>query len=265
MNIFLRELKAHRKSLIIWSIAMVLLIIESMGEYSAGVTSGEGSFNELVEQLPEFLQNLYGIGVFDLSKVLDFIGVFFLYISLMGSIHAVMLGNGIISKEERDKTVEFLMVKPVSRQKVITSKLLSSLAIIIIFNIVTFASIFLALVKYSGSDPFMSDFIKLMAAFFALQVLFAALGAFFAACFNRPKLSSIASTGVLMFMFILTITIDISGKLDFLSFLTFFKYFDAKDILKQGYNVAYPIISIALAAVLIYGTYYFYKKRDLRV
>jgi len=59
--------------------------------------------------------------------------------------------------------------------------------------------------------------------------------------------------------------IDISGKLDFLSFLTFFKYFDAKDILKQGYNVAYPIISIALAAVLIYGTYYFYEKRDLRV
>ena len=33
----------------------------------------------------------------------------------------------MISKEERDKTVEFLMVKPVSRSSIITSKIMASL------------------------------------------------------------------------------------------------------------------------------------------
>ena len=44
----------------------------------------------------------------------------------MATVHAAMLGADIISKEERDKTAEFLFVKPISRNKIIISKLLGS-------------------------------------------------------------------------------------------------------------------------------------------
>ncbi|WP_318505648.1 hypothetical protein [Bacillus sp. T3] len=35
MNLFWREMKAHRKSLILWSIGMILMVYSGMGKYEA--------------------------------------------------------------------------------------------------------------------------------------------------------------------------------------------------------------------------------------
>jgi len=265
MNIYIRELRAHRKSLIIWSVSMFLLVVGGMGKYSAALGAGIGSMNELISQMPKSVQNLVGVGVFDLSKAIDYFGLLFLYIALMATVHAIMLGTGIISKEERDKTVEFLMVKPISRQKIITSKLFSALTMLILFNIVTYLSGILILSKYSKGIPFITGLSKLMLAMLAMQILFAAFGAFMAAVINKPKLSAAVGTSVLLAMFMLSIMIDITGRLDYLRYFTVFKYFDAKDILKLGYNFNYSIVAAAVLIVTIYGTYYFYKKRDLKI
>ena len=46
MNLFLREMKAHRKSLILWSLGMVVMIASGMGKY-AGLSSSGQSMNDL--------------------------------------------------------------------------------------------------------------------------------------------------------------------------------------------------------------------------
>ena len=46
----------------------------------------------------------------------------FTYFVLMVSISAAMWGSDIISKEERDKTVEFALTLPVTRGRVVTAK-----------------------------------------------------------------------------------------------------------------------------------------------
>ena len=61
----------------------------------------------------------------------------------MATIHAAMLGATIIAKEERDKTAEFLFVKPVSRSKIISFKLLVALVNIVILTIVAAISLFI--------------------------------------------------------------------------------------------------------------------------
>lgn len=265
MNIYIRELRAHRKSLIIWSVSMFLLVAGGMTKYSAGLGAGANSFNEMMSQLPKSLQNLFGVGVFDLSNALEYFGVLFIYLALMAGIHAAMLGSGIIAKEERDKTAEFLMVKPVSRTKIITSKLLAATTMVLIFNIVTSVSSYSTLLKYSSASQLVPGLPKLMASLLAIQLLFLIIGAFFAALIRNPKLSSAVATGVLLSMFMVSIIVDISEKVEFLRFTSIFKYFDAKEILKGGYSSAYPIISILLLVVCISGTYFFYKKRDLKI
>lgn len=265
MNIYKRELKAHRKSLIIWSVSMALLIAGGMGKYSAGLGAGPGGFNEMMDKIPQSLQKLFGVGVFDLSNVLDYFGVLFIYLALMAAVHAAMLGAGIISKEEQDKTAEFLMVKPVSRTKIITSKLFAAGTIVFIFNIVTSVSSYMMLSIYANGTRFSDGLAKLMVSLLAIQLLFLAVGSFFAAVISEPKLSSAAATGVLLFMFILSVMVDLSDKLSLLRYFTVFKYFDAKDILKGGYKIAYPILSVFLLTVCIYSTYHFYRNRDLRI
>ena len=154
MNIYMRELKAHRKSLLIWSIGMFFLVVAGMGKYSAGAATGGNSMNEIMLQMPKSLQSLFGVGIFDLTIALDFFAILFVYILFMAAMQTVMLGSGIISKEERDKTAEFLLVKPISRTKILTAKLLAAVTILLIFWAVTYVSSYGILSYYSKDAEF---------------------------------------------------------------------------------------------------------------
>lgn len=265
MNIFLREMKAHRKSLIIWSIGVLFMVAAGMGKYTA-YSNTDQSFNDLISQMPRGLQTLFGAGAFDLSQVTQFYGVFFLYLVLMTTIHAVMLGANIIAKEERDKTAEFLFVKPASRNQIITAKLLAALVNIVVVNLVTSLSSIGIVGAYSKGEPVTGDIIILMVGMFILQLVFMVIGTGIAAVRKNPKTSASLATGILLVTFILSIAIDLNEKLESLKYFTPFKYFEAKGLLLGGgFEPIFVILSVAIIAILVSVTYVFYKKRDLHV
>jgi ABC-2 type transport system permease protein len=265
MNIFIREMKAHRKSLIIWAISILLMVIASMGKY-AGLSSSGQSINEMIAQMPKSLQAIIGTGTFDISKASGYYGVLFIYLLLMATIHAAMLGAGIISKEERDRTAEFLLVKPTSRNKVVTAKLLAALLNIIIFNIVTLVSSIVIVGKYSKGEELNGDIAILMVGMFILQLLFMAIGTAIAGASKNPKRAAGISTGILLVSFILSIAIDINEKLENLKYLTPFKYFEAKNLMYGGgLDIVFVILSLVIIAVLSVVTFVFYNKRDMNV
>lgn len=265
MNLFMRELKANRKSLIIWSAAMIFLIIAGMAKYSAALDAGGGGLNDMIMQMPKALQRLFGAGAFDFNNILDYFAVLYLYIALMGGIHAAMLGTGILSKEERDKTAEFLMVKPISRSRVVSYKLLAAFACTVIFNLVTAVSSFVTMQYYAdNSDSFANGLMKLMFGMFAIQLIFLVTGSFFAGIITKPKFAMAVAAYSVLLMFMLSAFADISESAEFLKYFTVFKYFDAKDMLKGSWSAIYAVVSVALILVLLTGTYTAYTKRDIK-
>jgi ABC-2 type transport system permease protein len=265
MNLFIREMKAHRKSLIIWGICIVFMIASGMGKYTA-LYSSDKSMNEVMSQMPKSLQAIMGGGAFDLTKASGFFGVLFLYLVLMATIHAAMLGADIISKEERDKTFEFLMVKPVSRQNIITSKLLAALANIIIFNAINFVFSIMLVSYYGKGESVTGNIAILMVGMFILQLIFLFIGTGIAAVSKNPKTATSLSTGILLLTFILSIAIDLNEKLINLKYLTPFKYYDAKNLMYGGgLDPVFVILSVIIIGTLFYVTYAFYEKRDLNV
>ncbi|WP_226678661.1 ABC transporter permease subunit [Mesobacillus jeotgali] len=265
MNLFKREMKANRKSLIIWSIGVIFMVAAGMGKYSSLEGTGQ-SMNALMADMPKSLQAIMGTGSLDLSTPIGYFGVLFLYLAVMGAIHAAMLGSNIIAKEERDKTVEFLLVKPVSRTRMITSKLTAALVNILIFNIVTFASSVGMVQKYAEGESVTADISLLMVGMFILQLIFLVIGTAIAAVYKNAKKATSLATGILLILFILSIAIDMNEKLDGLKFLTPFKYYDAKLILEEG---GFEPLYLALSALMLLGltimTYVFYRKRDMNV
>ena len=265
MNLFKRELKANRKSLIIWSIGVIFMVAAGMGKYSSLEGTGQ-SMNALMADMPKSLQAIMGTGSLDLSTPIGYFGVLFLYLAVMAAIYAAMLGSNIIAKEERDKTVEFLLVKPVSRTRMITSKLLAALVNILIFNAVTFASSVGMVQKYAEGQDVTGDITLLMVGMLILQLLFLVVGTAIAAVFKNAKKATSLATGILLILFILSIAIDLNEKLDGLKFLTPFKYYDAKLVLQEG---GFEPLYLALSALLLVGmtlvTYMFYRKRDMNV
>ncbi len=265
MNVFLRELKFYRKGLIFWCIGMVFLVWSSMVKYDTFQAAGE-SITDLIAQFPQSVQTIFGLTGFDLTKASGFFGVMFMYVALLATVHAVMIGAGIISKEERDRTSEFLFVKPVARWRVVTSKIMAGLANLIVMNIVTLVSSIFYVDMYSKDPSFTGDIITLMFGLFFLQLIFFFVGTVIAAVSSRPKHSASIAAGIMLFAFILTYVINFNADFDYLKYLTPFKYFDAKDILENGsLELMYVLISITQISVMTIITYVAYSARDLDV
>ncbi|RNC29086.1 MAG: hypothetical protein AWM53_01006 [Candidatus Dichloromethanomonas elyunquensis] len=263
MNIFWREIKAGRKSLLIWSVGIILFMMSGMVKYES-YTASPQSINEMIAKMPTVLKTILGLGTFDLTMVTGYYGMLFFYLVLMAAIYAVMLGANIISKEEQDKTAEFLFLKPISRNQVITYKLSACLVNIAIFTLVTFLSSILMVEHYSKGEDIFSPIIKLISGMFIIQLIFLSIGSAMAAVGRHPQKASSLGTGILLLTFFLSIIIDLNSRIENLKYLTPFKYFEAKDVLYgPGFQPVFLILSFGIIVLLLGTTYVFYQKRDL--
>ncbi|WP_186669779.1 ABC transporter permease subunit [Sporosarcina sp. BP05] len=265
MNIFNREMRANRKSLIIWCVGILFIVGSGMAKYAALSNTGD-SINKLMADMPSSLQALMGIGSLDLATVDGYFGLLYLYLVIMASIHAAMLGATMISKEERDKTAEFLFVKPISRTTVITAKLGASIVIVIVFNLVTLLSSIVFVDFFNTGDSVTAEVALLMGGMFMMQLLFLFLSAAVAAFVKNPKLSIPISTGILLSTFIMSVGIDLKSNLEGLKYVTPFKYYEAKNLLHDGgFDEGFVVLSLLLMVGSILTTYIFYRKRDLHI
>jgi ABC-2 type transport system permease protein len=263
MNLFLKELKAYRKGLFFWSLGMLFLVGASMGKFASYQTSGQ-SITALFDQFPKNFQVIFGLSGFDITTVAGFYGVTFLYISLMASVHAVLLATDIISKEERDRTSEFLFVKPISRVKVISLKLAAGLVNLVVFNLITLIVSVYFVGYFNKGTSATNIILVLMAGLFLLQLIFFFSGTAIASLYKNPKHSPSIAMAVLLTTFILSFLVAINSSLNSLKYLTPFKYFDAHAIISSSQlDPLYVVISLLLIAILVMTTYKAYINRDL--
>ncbi len=266
MNVFFKELKSHSRSLIIWSVALILFVSMAMVKYDATSSVG-GGMNELIKAMPKAFQSMLGLGYFDINSPIGFFGATFIYLMLLGAIHGAMLGANILSAEERDKTSEFLMVKPITRNMIVLSKMCAALVIIIIFNVVvSLASIFVVNGYGKGGETFTNDILLLMVGFFVVELIFFFIGFFLSTVLRRSKFAPSLVTSILLITFILSVLADMFDKVKWFRYFSPFAYFDPKVLL--GFldpNIVQ--IGIGLISVIVLGSlsFVFYNKRDLEI
>lgn len=267
MNIFFRELKAHRKSIIIWSLVMILFVFMGMQKYSTmvGKDGNTEVLMNLINSMPSFLKAIWGISSLDIASPVGYYGMLFSYLALIGAIHAVTLGTGIIYKEERDKTVEFLMTKPVSRSRIVTSKIMAALVNVVIFNVVTFITSIIVLKGLTDESIAGSMILSILAMFF-IQLLFLMIGIGAAAIMKKPKKAGSITMSILILAFLLSIVADLSSKLEMFKFLSPFKYFEAKSFLASSrLSMGYITLTLIIVITILIMSYREYNKRDLNM
>jgi ABC-2 type transport system permease protein len=261
MNIFIRELRANRKALIIWSVCMVLLVLSGMGKYTAYSSSGTAS--QAINKLPYSIRALFGFGLFDVSTISGFFAILFLFLEIFFAVHAVLLGSGIFAKEEKDKTIEFVMSKPVSRNALVTSKFLAAVVNILILNLVTFVSSVALVSYYNNGKDITTEIMMMFIGMFFVQLIFLSLGSFLAAFIKSPKSSGSAAIGIMLGTYMLSKITEIKSNLEALNIFTPFKYFDLNKIISENsLNYIVVLLCVLLSAAFIALTYIIYKKRN---
>lgn len=264
MNIIKREIKANFKSLIFWSLGLALLVFLWMIEFQS--LANNPLINDFMESIPEGLMKIMGMAELNISSLEGFVGTILLYLYLIMGIHAVLLGTSIIAKEERDRTAEYLYSMPISRKRVMGEKIIASFINISILNLVGLGAMLVSSSGYQRGEDFYRIILLIFLALFIFQLIFLSLGILLASLNSNYKKTGNRGVSILMLAFILSSIINLVDKLNFLKFMTPFKYFDAKYIIKnQNLSGAYMLISAIIIITSISVSFIFYPRRDLNI
>ena len=264
MNIFLRELKANLKSLLIWGGIVILFLTVGFSKFSAYYENPE--LLAILDNLPPAVLEVFNFSAFNLTTVTGFFGIMFTYFALLLSISAAMWGSDIISKEERDKTVEFSLTLPVTRGKLITAKILAALVNCVGLLLITWGAVLVNVAKYQPDSEFY-DFLTLsILALFILQMIFLAVGVFLGCAMKQYKRASSVAVSLLLGTYFLSIVSGLYKDLEFLKYISPFKYFNPATLLQESkIDITFVWVSAGIISVCIVGAYVSYSKRDLYI
>ncbi|WP_010233037.1 ABC transporter permease subunit [Clostridium arbusti] len=262
MNMYLHELKSLKKSTIMWICAMIALVIIYFSLYTS-LAKDAADFKKLLGAYPASVRAMLGISLDNITSILGFYSMVFSFITLCGAIQAMNIGVSILSKESRERTADFLLVKPVSRAAIVSSKLLAALTMLLVTNVIYYAgaSMVANIVKTSDYNNKLFFMISLTLLF--IQLIFLAIGVFVSVFFTKLKSVLPISLGVVFGFYIIGALIA-TGKSDGARFISPFKYFDITYIIKNAsYEVSYLIAGAVIVIAAIVASYIIYTKKDI--
>lgn len=263
MNVFLRELTAYRKSTIIWSASLSGIIVMFMALYPAFTTDVEAT-KSILSQFPEALRAALNISLSNFFTLYGFFGYLLGFAMLAGSIQAMNLGVGAISKEVSGKTADFLLSKPIARATVVTAKLGAALVMLLVTNVVFWVVSFLAATVVSKEPVEAKTFVLLLSTLLLVQLIFLAIGALMAVII--PKVKSVVSVSLpTVFAFYIVGAIGDVLKNESVRYVSPFRYYDTNYIITNvGLEGRYLAIEAAIIVAAIALAYVIYLKKDVR-
>jgi len=264
MNIFWREFKASFKSLIIWSVIVIVFNVVGFSKFTAYY--GNPEMLAILDSMPPAVMDALSMRAFNLTTLTGFFGVMFVYFALMLSIAAAMWGSDAISKEERDKTVEFALTLPVTRGRVVFSKTAAALLDCILLLLVTWGITLVSSSKYAPESGFTSFVSISMLAFFILQLVFLAIGVLLGCTLKQYRRASSIAVAVILVTYFFSVISGLSDKVEFLKYFSPFKYFDPAMLLNESrFDLTFVLLSAGIVVASLVGGYFAYSKRDLYI
>jgi ABC-2 type transport system permease protein len=264
MNIFVRELKANLRSLLIWGVIVILFVAVALSKFSAYADNPD--MLRLLDEMPAALVSALNMHAFNLTTLSGFFGIMFSYYALLLSIAATMWGSDIISKEERDKTIEFSLTLPVTRSRLVTAKSLAALVNCVGLLLITWVASLVGAASYQPDSSFYRFLALCMLTLFILQMVFLAIGIFLGCAMKQYKRASSVAVSLLLGTYFLSVISTLDSNLGFLKYLSPFKYFDASVLLHESrIDVTFLGLSLAIIIASMVGAYLTYARRDLYI
>ena len=273
MNIFSKylfqlEFKRSFKSLMIWSISLALSLLLVIVIYPMAK-----DMFEALEQMIEYLESIDSafVGMLDSMGGIPDSGIEYfategaMFLQLLGGIFAAIVGFGIINKDEKEKTVEVIYTLPISRQKLLFTKMMVVALNLFIFMLIQVLIVDLGfLIVAPGEDI---SAIWIFGLFDYIMFLMIAYLSMFLALLLKPNQSSFIAIAIPFPLYIITM-IAYATDNAFLKFLKYFSPFTFAEPIgwlkeQSAFELTNFIIFTVLTIISIVFSFILFKKRQM--
>ncbi len=259
-----RELKVNLKSFIIWTVLLIGMFLVVFLVYPSIVNSNNiEMMDEMMKMFPSEMLKAFNM---DLSTIDSAFGWLktegFIFVLLVVGCYCSILGSTILLKEESDHTIEYLNSLPITRNKIVISKVLCGLfyIVLMIFLLTIFNYIGLS---FSGKFDHKQYFLLSITPIFSSIVIF-----FFCLLLStfthKNKRILGMSLGVVFISYILYTLSSLSKEVEFLKYISIFTLADIRHvILNTSINPVMIVMSVILSTLFFILALVRYNKKEL--
>ena len=260
MTLIKHELRRGKTSFFIWTSSIGFLLATCIFLFPEMKGQMEG-FNDMFASMGSFTE-AFGMDRLNFGTLTGFYAVECgNVLGLGGAFFASLCAVGILSKEEKEKTAEFLLTHPVSRKRIITEKLIAVLIQITAMNIIIYA-LAVGSISAIGEEIPLKEISLLHLAYYLLQLELACI------CFGISAFLHKGSVGVglgaAVMMYFLNLIANIADVAEFLKYITPFGYCEGADIISKGsLDLTLIIIGTVIGIIGIIIAFLKYTKKDI--
>ena len=266
VNLFLKEFRSNLKGNVITSFVVVLYTAFSLLVY-ASMKENISKVTDFYYIMPEAFQVAFNFHINQWDSVLGFYVTYFVYfVPIITGCYSIIFGRKLLSKEEQNKTAEFLLSRPLARTQIISSKLITFFIHIFGINLLVFFTALLGSGIISDWEFNLKALIILHTYGYLICWFFGILGFFITVVMKRAKAITAIGIGIVLGTYFFDVMIRVFGKVQFLLYLTPFKYINLQAHSPDyGFDAWRLIYFIGFSGFLIMLSYVFYRRKDILV
>ncbi len=253
-NLYRKDVYRNRKGLIIWSAILIGITIMILAIFPL-MSSLEDEMTSMMNEFSDGLNDSMGYSSAMWSDILMFYSSYYgVYIIMLMSIYGTFTASGIIAKEERNQTSEFLYTRPITRKEIFWSKFMVVVTLLgVIFLLQSLIG--LACVYAFKTAPVQLETLMVMNAHgFILVLFFACLGWAMPLLLNTHKNLIGPVLGIVFGLFFIDAISKAVEAVNWLGYISPFHYLGVQPTtegLSFGWLPALVLILIAAGLVLL--------------
>lgn len=268
--IYRKELRRYRAAFLVWCITIVVLISWGMFFYPVVMN------DEIVQQLTTLFENPFMKGMMaafgaDLTKMTDILGFYAtyngMYFMMLVSMYSMLTASRIVSKEEHERTADFLLTRPVTRIEVITAKVAVWATYLLTLNAVMTLVAFIELEMLKQEKTYSVRAFLIMSCYaFLGTFFFGALGLLLSLLIKRGRTISGLMIGIVLASYVVDAASKVTRQTQMIGFISPFKFVD-QDVLRPGYGFTWwrLLYLIGLSILFLGAAFRIYQKKDILV
>jgi ABC-2 type transport system permease protein len=264
--IMLRRALTDYRRTTLWYVLGTAIYVILIGLFYPSVRDSSEDFDELLKSYPDALLRAFGLSadatlsaysVYVSAETLSFIW------PIIASAFVIMTAGALVAQEIERGTVEYWLSVPEERWRLLLSKYLGLLVMIVIFVFITVAVVGIMGVAMGG-DVTPGGLL----AVFVTMLLFAVTVASYTALLsaisdNRSRAAGLAAA-ITTGMYLLNVVSQLGADWRWLRFFSIFTAYQPQDALQRG-EIA-PVAVTALLAIIaacLVGTLVTFQRRDI--
>ena len=259
--LFKKEFNDSFKSLLIWASIISIIYILIISLYPS-IISSTNNINEILEGFSPEMLEIFNMDIIDLSKYSGWYtseGLIFIILGI--GIYSAILGSSIVLKEESDKTIEYLAVLPISRTKILLTKVFVGIVniLLITFIVGLVNTVGAAIIEEINFSQILM--ISITPCLTSLILFFISL--FVSMFFKKTNKSLSISIGLVFVFYLIDILTKLSDKLEWLKYLTPITLADTRSLISNNeFDIMYVFITIIICVFISGLSIMLYNKKE---